>query len=152
MVNPVGSLIKRLRETAGEKQTGLGDATGIIRSRISNIESGIAYPTPSEIAGIARHFENLELIRVYLKDLPTHQATIEICNRMGMEPAEEISICVEQLGNDIINRTQRLIDLCSPLPKNEAKRLDHILLARKEVVVIDSIIEAIRALVFDIKG
>ncbi len=148
----VGNLIKDLRQASGATQSALGRNTRIPAARISKIESGMVKATPDEIAALARHFQNLDLLREYWKDSPMHAAAVQICDRMGIEVSSDIAATAHQFGSDIIARVQRIQQLCGDLPDDPAHRHEHIILVEQEALAIGNLAAALRLLVCEVHG
>jgi len=153
MVKAVGVLIRDIRQSEGKTQAELGRATGITRTRINKIESGVAHATPEEISAIANHFGSLEIIRAYWVDSPMHKAATKICNDMGMPLMEDSEATARQFAVDMMNRCQRIISLSNYLsPDDEARRYENIVLIGREAHAINNLSAALRMLFCDIKG
>ena len=147
-----GQLLRILRNERGKTLQAVAMATGISVSRLSRIESGGAEAKKEEAAALAMHYASIDLLQAFWVDTPLHDAAVQICARLGLEPQAKEEITVRQFGLEIIDSAQRMMRYCNPLPSHDASRHESILLISQEASRIGNCAVALRMLVCGVKG
>jgi len=151
MHQSIGHVIRMCRQDRQQTQRTVSADTGIPTARLSRIESGQMQPTETEVTTLARYFSSFEILQSYWLNSQIHQATIHLCERMGMQSSSDLTITATQFGTDITNRIAHVMELCRDITKNDASRHERLTLAGQELMMISNLSNALRMLICDIK-
>lgn len=152
MPSKLAKSVKKLRTESGKTLRRISADTGISVSRLSQIESGSAYPSEREINTLSRHYGSMWLLREWWIHSETHATVLYFCDRMGIIVPKRNAEIAHRFGMDIRKRTLNAMNLVREAPSDEAVQQEHYLLAGQELAMVSELALALKMLICDNKG